>query len=51
MLLLFVACAYVSDRIAERKGVRHAGYAVLGFVLGPFGVLAAVLRKPVGFGR
>ncbi len=50
-LIVSLVCAYLSDKIAARKGARHAGFAVLGFVLGPIGLAVAMLRKPVGLGR
>ena len=48
VVLTSFSCAYLSDRIAANKGVRHAGFAALGFLLGPVGVLIAVLKQPRG---
>jgi hypothetical protein len=43
-LVTAIGCAYLSDRIVARKGVRHCGF-------GPVGVLAAIWRSPRGLGH
>lgn len=51
VFIICVLCGLLSDKIADRKGVRHAGFAVMGFLLGPIGLAIALLKKPVGLGR
>lgn len=43
----WIICAIVSGLIASARGLNGCGYTILGFVLGPFGVLmACVIPSP-----
>lgn len=42
----WIVCAIVSGIIASSRGLNGCGYTVLGFLLGPFGVLMACVIPP-----
>lgn len=44
---VFVICAFWSRNIASRAGRSELFYFLIGLLLGPFGVLAALLLKPL----
>ena len=46
LFVLWFLCAFAAALIRQRKGGSAAAGAALGFILGPVGVLIALLTKP-----
>ena len=45
-LAVAVVCAVASEQIAEARGRSAVGYGLLGFLLGPLGLIAAAVTPP-----
>jgi hypothetical protein len=47
LILLSVACMYLSGRIASRKGRSLTAWIWLAFVFGPFALIAVAVLPPM----
>jgi len=44
-LIFWILCGVIAAMIAAGKGSHPAGYAILGFILGPIGIIMALLMS------
>jgi len=46
VLLIAVICGFIAGYVASGKGHSYGGYFVVGFLLGPIGVVIAIIVQP-----